>query len=308
MVTAAPAEIIIVVGAGGKDEYAQEFAASAELWVESATSDGKKVTRIGPPQGKAKDAPEDREVLSKAIATAAEEKESPLWIVLIGHGTFDGRTSKFNLRGRDVSAAELAKWLAPVKRPLAVVNCSSASGAFINELSGRDRVIVTATRSGYEHNYSRFGKYLAEVISESDIDLDKDGQTSLLEAFLEASSRTAEFYDTESRLATEHALIDDNGDGFGTPADWFRGARAVKRPKKGSATPDGRNTSRFVLARKGEKRELSKDFLEQRGELEGRIEALREKKKDLEEDAYYAQLETLMVELAKLYERSAATK
>ena len=77
MVTAAPAEIIIVVGAGGKDEYAQEFAASAELWVESATSDGKKVTRIGPPQGKAKDAPEDREVLSKAIATAAEEKESP---------------------------------------------------------------------------------------------------------------------------------------------------------------------------------------------------------------------------------------
>ena len=81
---------------------------------------------------------------------------------------------------------------------------------------------VTATRSGYQHNYARFGKFLAEALSNPKNDLDKDGQISLLESFLSASHRTTEFYKTEGRLATEHALLDDNGDGLGTPATWFR--------------------------------------------------------------------------------------
>src|SRR5213075_927990 len=96
------------------------------------------------------------------------------------------------------------------------------------------RVIVAAARSGYEQNYARFGQYMAEAIADPTADLDKDGQTSLLEAFLTASRRVAEYYATEGRMVTEHALLDDNGDGFGTPADWFRGIRAVKAAKDGA--------------------------------------------------------------------------
>ena len=159
----------------------------------------------------------------------------PLWLVLIGHGTFDGREAKFNLRGPDVSAAELADWLKPIKRPLAILDCSSSSGPFVNRLSGEDRVVVTATRSGDEQNFARLGQYLAEAIADPAADLDKDGQVSLLEAFLTAGARTEEFYRTKARLATEHALIDDNGDRLGTPADWFRGIHATKRVKSGAA-------------------------------------------------------------------------
>src|SRR5262249_60020204 len=53
-----------------------------------------------------------------------------------------------------------------------------------------------------------------------------------------SSRRVAEFYEAEGRLATEHALLDDNGDGLGTPADWFRSVRAVKKVADG-ASADG---------------------------------------------------------------------
>ena len=96
----------------------------------------------------------------------------------------DARPS--SICGADLSDVELAEWLAPVKRPVVVINCASASGPFLNRLSGNDRVVVTATKSGHETNFARFGQYLAEAIADPHADLDKDGQVSLLEAFLTA--------------------------------------------------------------------------------------------------------------------------
>ena len=128
----------------------------------------------------------DVERLREFLAAKAGEGGSPLWIVLIGHGTYDGKEAKFNLRGPDVTDLELSQWLDTIKRPVAVLDCTSASGPFLNRLSGPGRVIVTATRSGDELNFARFGQYLAETIADPKADLDKDGQVSLLEAFLTA--------------------------------------------------------------------------------------------------------------------------
>ncbi len=89
---------------------------------------------------------------------------------------------------------ELAEWLAPLKRPVAILDCASASGPFLNRLSGENRVVVTATKSGNELNFARFGQYLAEAITNPRADLDKDGQVSLLEAFLTASKGVDEYY------------------------------------------------------------------------------------------------------------------
>ena len=166
--------------------------------------------------------------------------------MLIGHGTFDGHTAKFNLRGPDVTAEELAEWLKPLKRPLAVINCASASAPFINRLAGENRVVITATKSGDEQNFARFGQYISAAIADPAADLDKDGQVSLLEAYLTACRQVAEFYEQEARLATEHALLDDNGDGLGTPAAWFRGLRATQRAKDGAAL-DGTRAHQFHL-------------------------------------------------------------
>ena len=104
---------------------------------------------------------------------------------------------------------------------------------FINRISGEKRIVVTATKDGNQYNFARFGRFFSDSLSDETIDLDKDGQTSLLEAFIAASNGVQEFYDSDGRLATEQALLDDNGDSKGTPADWFEGTRAVKKAKSG---------------------------------------------------------------------------
>ena len=242
----------------------------------------------------------DKERLRRALEARGGAGPEPLWLVLIGHGTFDRRETKFNLRGPDVSDAELAGWLKGVTRPVAVVNGASSSGPFLNKLSDPNRIVVTATRSGEESNYARFGSHIAEAIGDPAADLDKDGQTSLLEAYLAAGGRVEEFYKSEARLATEHALLDDNGDGLGTPADWFRGVRAVKRAAEG-ASLDGLRAHQLHLVPGERERLLSPEARRRRDELEREVAALRERKGEMPEGEYYARLETLMIELATIY-------
>lgn len=222
-------------------------------------------------------------------------------MILIGHGTFDGKVARFNLRGPDVAAGELSEWLKPIGRPIAVINCASSSGPFLNELSGPNRVVVTATRSGNEYNFARFGDFLSAAINDPQADLDKDEQTSLLEAFLLASSRVQEFYAGEGRLMTEHALLDDNGDKLGTPADWFQGVRAVKSAKSGAAV-DGLRAARRHLVRSAREEQLPAEARERRDQLEQELADLRVRKPQLSEDEYLSLIEPLLVELAKLYE------
>ena len=130
---------------------------------------------------------------------------------------------------------------------------------------------------------------------------ERDGQTSLLEAFLMASRRVSQFYQVEGRLASEHALIDDNGDGLGTPADWFRGVRAFKKAKDGAAL-DGLRAHQFHLVRNESERNLSPAVRTKRDELELRIGQLRETKDKMVEEEYYNRLEPLLLEMARLYE------
>ena len=165
-------------------------------------------------------------------------------------------------------------------------------------------MIVTATRSGYEQNYARFGQFVAEAIADPAADLDKDEQTSLLEAFVMASRRVVEFYEAEGRLATEHALLDDNGDGLGTPSDFFRGVRAVKKPAEG-ATVDGLRAHQLHLVRSERELKMPPEIRVRRDELELTVARLRDSKEKLGEDEYYRRLENLMTELAKLYSSQA---
>jgi hypothetical protein len=290
--------VIIAVGAEGEAEYGKQFLKSAELWTNACAKGNVKCIVIGiaPTNGTA----DDLALLKQAVANEPTNSLAELWLVLIGHGTFDGNEAKFNLRGLDLSGADLATWLKPFHRPLIVINGGASSAPFIAKLSAPGRVIVTATRSGYEQNYARFGKFLAETIADPGADLDKDGETSLLEAFVMASRRTGEFYDAEGRLATEHALLDDNGDGLGTSADFFRGVRPVKKPEGGKSA-DGLRAHQICLVRSAEEQKLSPDVRMKRDELERALAKLRDSKTSLNEDEYYRRLENLMLELAKLY-------
>ncbi len=123
---------------------------------------------------------------------------------------------------------------------------------------------------------------------------------SLLEAFLLASGRVNEYYRTHSQLATEHALLDDNGDGLGTPADWFRGTRATKRAKDGAGL-DGHRAHQIHLIKSVRELQMPAEERRRRDQIELSIAALRDRKDKLSEDEYYRRLEDLMVVLAHLY-------
>ena len=289
--------VFVLVGAAGEEEFGKQFAEWAGRFEKLAATAQAKLVPIGWKTVETNDLARFKQALD------AEPKEGAgeLWLVLLGHGTFDNKEARFNLRGPDLSAGELAEWLKPFKRPVAVVNCASASGPWASKLSAPGRVVVTATRSGSEVNFARFGAHFSAAIGSPDADLDKDGQTSLLEAYLLASNRVTEFYETEGRLATEHPLLDDNGDGLGTPPDWFRGVRATKKAKDG-ASADGLRAHQFVLVRSEQERKLLPAVRAKRDELELRLGKLRDQKTELGEEKYYALLEPLLVELARVYQ------
>jgi hypothetical protein len=290
--------VIVVTGAPGETEYATQFHEWTEKWrAASKTADAKFHVIGEDADAKSSDLDQLQELLSEEQG----EQTEPLWLVLIGHGTFDGQTAKFNLRGADLSAEDLAKWLAPIKRPLAVIDCTSASAPFLNRLAGENRVVITATKSGDEQSFAHFGQYLAAAIADGNADVDKDGQVSLLEAYLTACRNLDEFYKQEARLPSEHALLDDNGDGLGTPAAWFRGVRATQRAKDG-ASLDGTRAHQFHLITSDREKQLPPQVRERRDTLELAIARLRDEKPQLKEEEYYNRLEKLMVELARLYE------
>jgi len=290
------AQMILVIGAPGEETYAEQFAAWTAKWEQAAEKGGAAITAIGREDG----GPADRERLQTAIVDAAKTSPRELWIVLIGHGTFDRRTAKFNLRGPDVAAGDLKTWLADVKSPTAIVDCSAASAPFLQALAGPNRVVISATKSGGEQNFARFGDYLSQAIADPAADLDKDDQTSLWESYLSASRKTDEFYKTDGRLQTEHPLLDDNGDGQGTRADAFRGLEPVQDAADGKSALDGVKAHQWHLVPSAAESKLPPETRRRRDDLELQILMLRSEKSKLSEDDYYGRLETLLVELSRL--------
>jgi hypothetical protein len=220
--------LLIVVGLAGDPEHGKTF----HKW---GTSLAEASERLGVPKERMAylvDAPIEgdarvtgrasRDEIGKAIDGFAKQAgaEDVVFIMLIGHGSYDGRDSKFNLPGPDMAAADFNLILKrlPTKQ-VVLVNATSASGPFIDGLSAPGRTIVTATRSGAEHFTTLFGGYFIDALTSDAADADKNKRISVLEAFNFAKTEVTRAYEREGLLATEHALLDDDGD------------------KEGSATP-----------------------------------------------------------------------
>ena len=294
--TNSPPHFLIVVGAPGEPLYLTNFTQQAQAWSQLATRAAATSSVIGLDPAQTNDLDQFRTSL-QSIPVAASE---PLFLIFLGHGTYDGREARFNLRGPDLSASELQSLLDPFQRTVALLNTTSASAPFLNKLSRSNRIVITATRSGNEVNATHLGESFASAISDPATDLDQDGETSLLELFLAAATRTAEFYKSEGRLATEHPLIDDNGDARGTPAEWFQGTRATRKPT-GGARPDGFRAHQIAVIPAPEEFRLPPELRARRDQLEQAIARLREDRPPTPTDAYYLELETLLLEIARLH-------
>jgi hypothetical protein len=149
---------------------------------------------------------------------------------------------------------------------------------------------------------NRFGRFFADAVADPAADLDKDGQTSLLEAFLTASKKVEASFSEANLLATEHAILDDNGDGLGTGASFFQGLRPAKKPDT-DADPDGYRAQQIVLSPSPADRALGAEARKKRDELEVKVRKLRDGRGSMSDDDYYGRLEPLLLELARIYER-----
>lgn len=239
----------------------------------------------------------DRDAVLNWVSTAVTETDEH-WLILIGHGTHDTRSTKFNLVGPDLSAEDLSRAMSGKPGKWIVIVCASCSGPFLAKLAGPNRIVITATKSGAEQNFSRFGEYLSESSHDEAADLDHDQAISVLEMFLAASDRVARYYADRGLLATEQALIDDTGDGKGTPSTFYRGVRAVKSAA-GDASLDGELARRTMVWRKGHLDWVRSEDVEQ---MERELERLRGLKATMEPDAYYIELERLFRRLGRQQE------
>jgi hypothetical protein len=301
--------VLIVMGAEGTGEYGKRYREEVQMWEEVCKKAGVESRTIGltPEQEQKENEKTDAVLLQEALKTLSAKPTQPLWVVLIGHGTFDGRDARFNLRGPDIMAPEFAGWMKPFTGPVACIQTASASSPFLKTLAGPNRVLISATKSADEVFYTRFGQFFVKAISGSDeADLDRDQQVSLLEAFLWSSKQVDRFFETEQRLATEHALIEDNGDGIGTRAQAFQGVRLAEAPAEGK-TPEGLLARQWSLLLSDADAQLTEAQRTKRDALEREVEALKAKRKELGDDAYYSKLEALLLEISRIYEDDSGT-
>lgn len=298
-------QVLIVMGAQGTEEYGKRYQEEVQMWEDTCKRAGVASQTIGvaPEQ---KDKP-DAVLLQETLKMLSAKPARPLWLVLIGHGTFDGRDARFNLRGPDITAPDVSGWMKPFTGPVACIQTASASSPFLKALAGPNRVLISATKSADEVFYTRFGQLFAKAIGgAAEADLDRDRQVSLLEAFLWSSRQVDRFFETEQRLATEHALIEDNGDGIGMRAGAFHGVRLAEPPADGK-TPEGLLAKQWALLLSDEDAQLTEAQRARRDVLEREVEVLRTKRKELGDDAYYTKLEALMLEIARIYEDDSGT-
>lgn len=216
-------------------------------------------------------------------------RDDTLLLVLLGHGTFDGTDAKFNLVGPDLSAADWKSLLDAVAGRLVIVNTTESSFPFLEELSQRGRVVITATDSAAQRFATVFPEYFVQALGAASSDLDKNGRVSVWEAFAAASAGVKEYYDQRGQLSTERPLLDDDGDKVGreaeAPGQDGKLARTVYLdPEPGSVSADAALAS---LER-------------QRARLESQLEDLKERKPTLPEAEYQAELESILVQLAKI--------
>jgi hypothetical protein len=220
--------------------------------------------------------------------------EDDLVLTLIGHGSFDGAEYKFNLVGPDMTAAELASMCdrIPARRQL-VVDTTSASGGAVAALERPGRAVVSATKSGTEKNATVFARYWVEALQDPSADTDKNESISAAEAFVYADRKTAEFYSSQKRLATEHAQFEDTGRG---------------EPVRVAALGQGREGAlmqtltvvRIGAAQAAMNDPAKRDLLGKKEELEQKIDGLKYQKAAMEPGEYKKELTAALVDLAKV--------
>jgi hypothetical protein len=280
--------VILIAGVGGSEEHSAQFHKWAVEIVDAAKKLGvadANITYLG-------EKPEldaarmrgrsTRENVTKAFndVTARAKANDEVFVLLIGHGSFDGRQATFNLPGPDLTAEDYKLLLDKLKLQRVVfVNTASSSGAFLSVLAGPGRTIVTATKTGGERNEPRFAGFFIEALQGDAADRDRNGRVSILEAFDYAKTKVTAAYEQSGNILTEHATLDDGAEGK-LAATLFLAPQRSRSAEMANADP------------------ALRALVEQRDALERQIGELKLRKDGTDPAQYDQQLEKLLTELA----------
>jgi hypothetical protein len=281
----AQTQLVIVSGLGGQPQYTQAFAHLGNSLAQAAHERGgladSAIVWLGDtaaPRSKWYRGASLRDNVERTLARLAERPgNEQVVLVLIGHGSGEGDETRLSLPGPDMTAKDFARVLARFgKRRVAFINLTSASGDMLPVLAAPGRVVMTATKSAFERNESQFARFFVDAVARDGADTDKDGRVSLLEAFRYADSETKRFYESEGRLATEHAQLADDGQ---LARRFFLAG--------GSPAPAGGGSESRVASLNAEQQALDEQ-----------IRALKARKSGMTTEAYERELERLLLTLA----------
>ncbi len=222
-------------------------------------------------------------------------QEDDLFVILFGHGSYDGSNAMLNIPRQDLKDADYVNFLTDLRaHRIVLINTASCSGPFVQALSGPNRVIITATHSGGERIETVFPMFFVSAMRENGADLDKNGDLTLLEIFEFASQSTAKYYTEKDQLATEHALLEDTGDRIGCRVDEL------------SESGEGKLASTIFLLRStsflatATADSITLNLLRERETISNEINQLRAEKESYQEYIYFDRLEPLFIRLAQI--------
>ncbi len=293
--------VLLISGLGGDPEYTEAFHGWLSRFADAATEKygvpAERITYLGektdldPTRIRARSTGDNiREAFVQLGESMAPSDD--LVVLLAGHGTFRDGTARFNIPGPDLTPEDWSGMLAGLgDHRVTFVNTASASGPFIEALSGPNRTIITATRSGRERNLTRFGLHFVDAFADDGADVDRDARISMFEAFGYALREVEREYEGDNQLLTEHAMLDDNGDGEGSrETDGLEGdgtlARTVFLTSVGGAAGDAAVSPALQA------------LYDEKAAIEARIAELRRVKAQLPLERYEDELEALLIELA----------
>ena len=272
--------LLVITGVPGDDEHAAQFAKWATSFIDAAkTKDAVPAANIT----YLSDKQPTKTGVEKAFAdlSAKVKPNDGIIVLLIGHGSFNGTQAAFNLPGPDLTVDEWSKLLGRFSsQQVAFINTSSSSGAFLPAIAAPGRVVVTATKTGGERNETVFPEFFVAAFNDVAADRDRNGHVSIAEAFEYAKTKVVQAFQQKGNLLTEHAVMDDSGEGQLAATMFLGNGRAA-----GALVVDTSDPEMKKLAD-------DKDAIDQR------IAAVKLKKSSMNEAQYDAQLEQLLTDLA----------
>jgi len=286
---------LIVTGAAGGETYAQKY---AEIRTRFATT--LRETFAYKPDHLFVLAEQEGQGLQKATRENVQHlladlrkrltKDDQLLVFLAGHGTTDSEEAKFNLVGPDLTASEWAELLNPIPGRIVFVNTSGASFPFLRKLARRGHVVLTATDSVAQQFETVFPEFFVKAFEDEAADGDKSGRVSIWEAFTYASAAVHQWFEQKGQLPTERPMLDDTGGGVGREAEAPGVDGALARTTYLEPEPTVELPSDAALA----------TLVKRRAAIELALEDLKARKETLPPDQYDAELERILIELARV--------